>query len=324
MSYFLGMDAGGSTTFAVITDEEGNIQGVGKSGNGNHQINRHIAEKNILAATNDALHEAGLTVADITFAWFGIAGGDREVDFVILRSMIGKLNLPAYDISGDTLIALRAGTTRPNGVVVICGTGVNCAGRNRENDLYQCGGFGYAYGDFGGGGCLSVEVFRSVVREWDGRGQKTLLTNLVLEMLDYSSVEEMYHDFLDEAAQVPKDLTRLLFPAVEQGDEVARDILEYQGVELGLSTQAVINRLNMQDEEFDVVLAGSVVTRSGNNIIEDKIKAYASEVAPKVQIVRLTFEPVVGALLLAMESADQKISEDVYEKLSQITDIGVS
>lgn len=167
-------------------------------------------------------------------------------------------------------------------------------------------------------------MFRAVLREWDGRGKKTLLTNLVLEMLEYASVEEMYHAYLDKAAQIPKDLTRLLFPAVEQGDQVAKDILEYQGIELGLSTQAVINRLQMQDEEFDVVLAGSVVTRSGNNIIEDKIKAYASEVAPKVKIVRLAVEPVVGALLLAMESADRKISEDVYETLSQITDIGVS
>lgn len=324
MSYFLGMDAGGSTTFAVITDEKGNIQGVGTSGNGNHQINRQVAEENILAATYDALLEANLTVADITFAWFGIAGGDREVDFVILRSIVGKLNFPAYDISGDTLIALRAGTTRPNGVVIICGTGVNCAGRNRLNEMYQCGGFGYSYGDFGGGSCLSVEVFRAVLREWDGRGEKTLLTNLVLEMLEYASVEEMYHAFLDDATPVPKDLTRLLFPAVEQGDQVAREILEYQGVELGLSTQAVINRLHMQDEEFDVVLAGSVVTRSGNNIIEDKVKTYASEVAPKVNIVRLTVEPVVGALLLAMESADRNISEDVYQAFSQITDIGVS
>lgn len=324
MSYFLGMDAGGSTTFAVITDEQGNVQGIGKSGNGNHQINREVAEGNIIAATNKALLEAGLSVEDITSAWFGIAGGDRESDFVILRSIIRKLNLPAYDVSGDTMIALRAGTTRPNGIVVICGTGVNCAGINKQQATYQCGGFGFMYGDFGGGGCLSVEVFRAVVREWDGRGKKTLLTNLTLEMLNYASVEEMYHDFLDKAAQVPKDLTRLLFPALEQGDEIARDIVKLQGVELGLSTQAVINHLEMHDEEFDVVLAGSVVTRSGNDIIENTIKSYASEIAPKTQVVRLTVEPVVGALLLAMERAGNIISDDVYEKLSQITDIGVS
>lgn len=324
MSYFLGMDAGGSTTFAVITDEKGNIHGVGKAGNGNHQINRKVAEGNIILATNQALHEASLSVDDITFAWFGIAGGDREPDFVILRSIIDKLNLSAYDVSGDTMIALRAGTTRPNGVVVICGTGVNCAGRNKKKDMYQCGGFGYTYGDFGGGGGLSVEVFRAVVREWDGRGEKTLLTNLALDMLDYTSVEEMYHDYLDKEAQIPKNLTEILFPAVEQGDQVARKILELQGVELGLSTQAVINHLQMHEDEFDVVLAGSVVTRSGNDIIENHIKAHALKVAPKVKVVRLSVEPVVGALLLAMESAGKTISDNVYETLAQITDIGVS
>lgn len=323
MAYFLGMDAGGSTTFAVITDEKGNVRGIGRSGNGNHQIDHAEAERNIHLATIMALEDARLTTEDIRAAWFGIAGADREVDFEILHAIVGELNLPIYDISGDTMIGLRAGTKQADGVVVICGTGVNCAGRNKDKVFYQCGGFGYSYGDFGGGGCLSVEVFRSVIREWDGRGEKTFMTDLLLEMLDYSTVEEMFHDFLDKSSSVPKDITRLLFPAAKQGDNIAISILEEQGKELGLSIQSVVKELEMEEDSFDVVLAGSVVTRGETDITKSYIQSYTAEVAPQANIVSLTVEPVVGAILLAMELAGEKIDEAIYETLGQIRDIGV-
>lgn len=324
MAYFLGMDAGGSTTFVVITDETGNIHGIGKAGNGNHQISRKTAETSIYAATKDALRSANVTVDDIDYAWFGLAGGDREADFKVLRGILDKLKFPKYDVSGDTMIALRAGTLQSNGLVIICGSGVNSAGVNRDAEFFQCGGFGHMYGDFGGGGGLSVEVFRAVIRAWDGRAEETLLTESLLEKLNYSSVEEMYHSYLDQNRKISRDVTRLLFPAAEKGDKVAIKILEYQGDELGLAARAVIKRLKMEDESFDIVLAGSVVTRSGNDIIKNKIESFTSEVAPKGNIKALTVEPVVGAILLAMEGAGLTVTNDVYKKLSEITDIGVN
>jgi N-acetylglucosamine kinase-like BadF-type ATPase len=169
MNYYLGVDAGGSKTLAVITDETGTLLASGNSGPGNHQINVDLAERNIQEAVNQALNQAGLQPHEIAVAWFGLAGADREADFRILRPMIHKLHFSRYDIVCDTMIALRAGTTRPSGVVVICGNGMNCAGVNSLGESLQCGGFGYAYGDFGGGSELAVEAFRAVIRAWDGR-----------------------------------------------------------------------------------------------------------------------------------------------------------
>lgn len=323
MAYFLGMDAGASTTFAVITDEFGNIKGIGKAGNGNHQINHKIAETNIHAATREALKNANLTVDKIDYAWFGLAGGDREVDFRILRGILDKLELPKYDVSGDTMIALRAGTLQSDGLVIICGSGVNCAGRNKQNEFYQCGGYGYMYGDFGGGGDLSVEVFRSVIRAWDGRGEETIMTPALLERLNFETVEEMYHSYLDSNETVRRDIAKILFPAAEKNDKVALDILKYQGTELGLSARSVIKHLAMEEDEFDIVLAGSIVTRSGNDVIQNIIEEYAMELAPKAKIKALTVEPVVGALLLAMEARGLSVTNDIYENLFEITDIGV-
>lgn len=320
MKYYMGVDGGGSKTYALIADEQGNIVGKGSSGNGNHQIDYNEAKRNIGEAVEAALVEAGLKREDIAFAYFGLAGADREADYRILRPMVAELGFPRHDVNCDTIIAMRAGTEQPYGVVLICGTGTNSAGLNPEGEFYQCGGFSYTYGDFGGGGSLCVEAFRTVIRAWDGREAPTLLTDLVLKQLGYDSVEQMFHHYLDEYRTPPIELTKLLFAAAEQGDAAALTILREQGEELGKSARAVITRLGMENQKFDVVLAGSVLTRGDARFVHPYVAAAVKGCAPQASLVRLETEPVVGALWLAFEEYGGKLPDGVHSKLKLITD----
>ncbi|MFC5403498.1 N-acetylglucosamine kinase [Cohnella soli] len=320
MKYYLGVDGGGTKTYALVVDELGNIAGKGQSGNGNHQTGYEVAKANIREAAEAALVQANLAKADIEFAYFGLAGADREIDYRILRPMIAELGFPRHEINCDTMIAMRAGTDRPYGVVLICGTGTNSAGVNPAGTFLQCGGFSYPYGDFGGGGSLGVEAFRSVIRAWDGREQPTLLTELVLAELGYDSVEAMYDDFLDHEKHPPSRLTKLLFDAAEQGDAVSIEVLRAQGVELGKSATAVIRRLGMEGETFDVVLAGSVVVRGKGEYIRSYVEQAVKAVAPNARIARLTVEPVVGAVWLAVESSGIALPSAIYEKLRGVSE----
>ncbi|GAF09794.1 N-acetylglucosamine kinase [Paenibacillus pini] len=243
MAYYLGIDGGGSKTYALLTNESGHVLGKGKSGNGNHQINAAQAANNIRSAAADALAQAGLRQEDVNHAYFGLAGADREADYQILHPMIRALGFNHYSINCDTIIGLRAGTNHSYGVALICGTGTNSAGRNPQGVHYQCGGFDYMYGDFGGGGALNIEVFRSVIRAWDGREQPTLLTGLLLDMLGYKDVETLFNDFQDHGRSVPVHAAKLLFEAAALNDAVALEILRHQGEELGKSASAVVHRL---------------------------------------------------------------------------------
>ncbi|MFC5470284.1 N-acetylglucosamine kinase [Cohnella suwonensis] len=320
MKYYLGVDGGGTKTYALIVDEQGNIVGKGHSGNGNHQTGYETAKNNIREAVETALAQAGLSKPDIEFAYFGLAGADREIDYRTLRPMIEEIGFPRYDINCDTMIAMRAGTDRPYGVVLICGTGTNSAGVNPAGTFFQCGGFSYPYGDFGGGGSLCVEAFRSVIRAWDGRERPTLLTELVLADLGYESVAVMYDDYLDHEKYPPSRLTKLLFEAAEQGDAVATEILRSQGVELGKSATAVIRRLGLENETFDVVLAGSVIVRGTGEYIRSYVEEAVKGVAPGARIARLTVEPVVGAVWLAVEASGIALPEGIYEKLRTVSE----
>lgn len=319
LPFYLGVDAGGSKTIALVVDGQGTILGTGKSGNGNHQLNHDEAESNIRQAVFQALSAAGLSTRDIVFAYFGLAGADREADYRILRPMIQRIGFPRYHIACDTMIALRAGTTNRYGVVLICGTGTNCAGRNPEGKELQIGGFGYMYGDKGGGGDLAIKAFGTVIRTWEGRAQETSLTQKMLDLFNYPDVETMFHDFLDQnASRVPLSIVPELFKAANEGDQVCKDILAKQGEELGKTAQAMICRLGMQKLSFDVVLAGSVVVKGDGPFVVAPIEAAVLAVAPSARVRRLRMEPVVGAVMSAMDEDNYVIPFEVNDKLAEM------
>ncbi|MRN54689.1 N-acetylglucosamine kinase [Paenibacillus monticola] len=314
MNYYLGVDGGGSKTLAVISDQKGNIIGGATSGCGNHQTGAVNAEQNIRQAVDKALRSANLTKEQITYSVFGLAGADREADYQILRPMILGLGMQRYHIVCDTIIGLRAGTRQSHGVVVICGTGTNCYGINRIGQELQVGGFGYSFGDFGGGGDLAVEVFRSVIRAWEGREQPTRLSQATLTLLGFASTEEMFHHYLDHGLRVPNRIAKLLFEVAEH-DGIARDILRRQGRELGIAASAVIRKLGMQQDNFDLVMAGSILTRGESRYIVPFIEAEITGLAPGCRLTVLTLEPVAGALFMAMERSGGSVEETVYEAL---------
>lgn len=320
MAYYMGIDGGGSKTYALLADAHGNVLGKGRSGNGNHQTGAQEAAGNIRAAAFAALAEAGLRPEDLRHTYLGLAGADRKTDYDILHPLIRGIGFSRYTIGGDPMISLRAGTDRPYGVALICGTGTNAAGLNREGRHFQCGGFTYMYGDFGGGGALNIEVFRTVIRAWDGRGAPTLLTAALLELLGYDQVADMYNDFLDHGKHVPLHAARLLFPAAAAGDAAALAILERQGAELGKSAAAVIRRLGMEHDVFDVVLAGSLLTRGDRGWIRGPVEQAVRAVAPHASVVTLTTEPVVGAVWSALESDGLTITREIYDKMRPYQD----
>lgn len=315
MSLYLGVDAGGSKTHAVICDENGNIVGKGMSGNGNHQTTRE-AERNIQSACEAALRSAGAAQEEISYAYFGLAGADREADFAILRPLIARLGYARHAIACDTIIGMRAGTSRPYGAAIICGTGFNSAARNRAGEELQYGGFGFVYGDgYAGGAGFAQLAFRSVIRAWDGRGPKTLLTPLVLRHLGYDEVEPMYEDVLYGNISIPPSLVKIVFEAAEAGDEVATRILVSEGEELANAVCTLVRRLDMSQEIFDIVYIGSVLNRPNSSILTSAIERVVAERAPGARCVRLTSDPVVGALMCAMEADGRTIKPETEVRL---------
>ncbi|QNK56637.1 N-acetylglucosamine kinase [Paenibacillus sp. PAMC21692] len=317
---YLGIDAGGTKTHALLVNERGEALGRGHSGNGNHQTAFQEARTHIEEACDAALAEAGVSKREVTFAYFGLAGADREPDYEILRPMIASLGYERYAIACDTMIGMRAGTHQSYGAVIISGTGFNAAARNVAGDELQYGGFGYMFGDGQGSGTdLGIHAFRTAIRSWEGREKPSVLSETVPAKLGYPSVEAMYDDALYKGLRPPAGLARLVFEAAAGGDDVAIRILEETGREHANAVLALIRRLGMQNDTFDVVLTGSVMMRGSSPHMVDAIREAIRAEAPGASVVKLTIDPVIGAVMSAMDSAGLSIDVEMDARLRKIT-----
>ncbi len=75
--FFLGVDTGATKTHALIADETGRVVGFGVAGPGNHEsVGYEGVELALKTSVSQALAMAGLDVAQISGAGFGIAGYD--------------------------------------------------------------------------------------------------------------------------------------------------------------------------------------------------------------------------------------------------------
>lgn len=316
MAIFMGVDGGGTKTFTVICDEHGNMLGTGISGCGNHQVNG-IGQT--LANINDsivsALKMSGLRKTDIDFVQFGLAGADREKDFAILNPALETLSFRKWDVVCDTMEGLRTGSKDNIGVVLVCGTGTNAAGRNKQGKTVQTGGFGYLFGDFAGGSQMAVETFRAAVRSWEGREEPSILTKLVPEYFNHPSMDSLINTFLDDDRyDVPSELTMLLHNAAEENDILAINILKNTGKELGLAASSVIKRLGNMEGTIPVVLTGSILQKGRNPYLLEAIQQTISLTYPEIKLIIPEMEPVYGSLLLAMDQLNMDVPADVYKK----------
>ena len=318
MTYVLGIDGGASKTFALVADERGRLLGFGRGGPGNHQsVGLEAAMSAVEGAAREALTAAQVEPCQIAVVACGLAGADLPEDFAMLQPALEALKLGArVDLRNDTQVALRAGTHQPWGVVLICGTGFNAAGRAPDGRELVFPGLGWISGDWGGGASLAQEMIRLVMRAEDGRGAATRLTGMLLEALQQPSAYELmralYHEQIARRSLLQH--VPLIFRAAVEGDGPAQDLIARLGEELGVSAAAVIRRLQLERLPVEVVLGGSVFKGQGP-FLTDAIQAAVHRTAPEAVLVRPPFEPVVGGVLLGLEAAGVTAGDELYAAL---------
>ncbi len=166
MRIFLGVDGGSSKTHAALVDETGALLGFGRGGVANqHTDGRENGLKQIAAAVHMALEAAHISPQDVELGCFCLAGADFPEDFRILQAALEGLGLARkVVVKNDTAAGLRSGSSRSWGVVIICGTGFNAAGRGRDGKELGLPSYGALTGDWGGGGILGVEAGTGAAR----------------------------------------------------------------------------------------------------------------------------------------------------------------
>jgi N-acetylglucosamine kinase-like BadF-type ATPase len=309
-SLYLGVDGGASNITMAVVDGEGGIvaQQLVSGGANYHAIGLEMAIEHLETTLHELVQQLDRSLP-VTFskAVFGLAGCNFDSDKHVLTQALRTSSLSTllgggFEVVNDSRVALRAGTTDGVGLVLIAGTGSNCYGFDKTGRSAQAGGIDQILSDEGSGYDIGLRGLRAVVAQLDGRGEETLLKAKMFEKLKVKSLEEMYGQVYGHYTAKPQiaSLAVVVSECAEQGDVVARDILNHSVNELLSMVDAVLRQLDWQDQSVTAVMVGSVLHQ---HYISHRLLSELRRVAPLIKPVQPDVSAAVGAAWMAKESA---------------------
>ncbi|WP_248963294.1 N-acetylglucosamine kinase [Sphaerisporangium perillae] len=303
MRTVLAVDGGNSKTDVALVAEDGTVLATGRGGG-------FVPQSAGVPAAIDVLGEAARLAlgpgarppfADHVAAY--VAGADLPVEEELLRAEILSRGYGREVVVGnDTFALLRAGASRPWGVAVVCGAGINAVGVSPAGEVARYPALGRISGDWGGGLGLGEEVLWHAVRAEDGRGPRTLLLEAVRRFFGTRLAEEVVLGlhFGELAAERLHGLVPALLAAAAEGDAVARGLVERQADEVAVMGVVAMRRLGLLAERCEVVLGGGVLTARDPLLMALVEERYAAQ-APHAVLLVADVPPIVGAALLGLD-----------------------
>ena len=300
MAIVLGVDGGNSKTELLAASLDGDLVARVR-GPGN---NAHFTG---VEATVDFLgrlvEEAGLC-APAAHGVFYLCGVDIPADREQLAAALERTPwLERASVDNDVFGLLRAGTDEGDAVAVVCGAGINCAGRSADGRVARYPSLGWESGDWGGSVMLGREVLFLAARAEDGRGEPTVLRDLVRDHfgLPVAQVGEAVRYRRIPVARLG-ELAPKVVRAAEKGDAVARGLVERLAEEVVLMATRALADLGLTERPVRVLLGGGML-RSGAGPLYDEVVARLARAAPHARPTPVTEPPVLGAALDALDAA---------------------
>lgn len=137
------------------------------------------------------------------------------------------------------------------------------------------------------------------MRAYDGRGPDTALAASVLRHVaveDASELPRAVYEGEFSRTQIAA-LAPLLIDAAQEGDPVARDILERAIAELTASVAAVVEKLCLYPDTYPLVLAGGLFE---HGLFHRLLTEQVGHELPHLNPVKPEHPPAYGAALLAL------------------------
>lgn len=302
---YLGVDAGGTKSVAVVADATGHVISAGRAGGANYQsIGRKAAKAELRAAVDVALRGANVELSAITAAAFGIAGADREPEMAVVQEMVSDaIPVPKRFVENDALLVLRAVTKDAVGVGLVAGTGTNCVGRDRYGRRHQVGGMGAISGDVGYAEDLAMRAVGGAWMATDGRTGPSRLSKSVPAAVGVESIEELPRHLVRGVIPEPmiRKVVTCLFQESRNGDGLALRIIEDTGARLGAAAAAVMRALVLRGSNAIVVLGGAMFQTEGHELLSEAAERRIRNTVSEAHVIKLDLNPVVGAVLFARD-----------------------
>jgi glucosamine kinase len=290
VTFFLGIDGGGTKTRCVLGDENSVLASGSAAGCSVLRVGEACARDSLAGAIHEACVQAGVSPRQITRTCAGVTGaGDDGIASLVQRLLIEILG-GAIEVIGDMEVALESAFGGGPGIVMVAGTGSIAYGRNERGQTARAAGWGRVVSDEGSGYWIGVEAIRASLRAHD-RGEQPRLLTAVMESLGAKTV----HDLAVRVNGDPTTDFAALFPVLlASSDPIATELLNRAGKELGMTAAACGRRLFFEGEKFAVATHGGVFASSARvkSVFNEKLM----ELCPNATLVDIAIDPAAGAL----------------------------
>ena len=296
MRTVMAVDAGGTTTRAVLLDESGHCLGVGRARGGNPiALGPPLAMANVVSALMEAL--SGSIGAGPELVLMTMAGASTSADLAGEEAQLNAAGVTArVAFEADILSAWVSGTASGDGTVLVVGTGAVAGVVSNGNLVRIVDGGGWLLGDAGSGFWIGREVVRAVAEHLDGRGPATDLTEAVMARVAEApdrpgpGFNNTSHRLLRHVYGASPVTLATFAPLALQAhdDAIASDILARAAAEVEKTARVVIDPASGDP----IVLAGGLLGE-GSPIMKHLVDAFGD------RCVRVE-SGLVGAALLAL------------------------
>lgn len=319
MREFLGVDAGGTSTRAVLVDVEGRCLGYGRAAGGNPTS---AGSDPAAAAVGDAVAQA-LTAADgdpasVEQVLVAHAGGHADYQPGIERRLAALGVAAGVSRAGDLLALFASGTPETEGAALISGTGA-IGGAIRDGRLVRTvDGTGWLLGDSGSGFWIGHLAARAVVDDLDG-GPATALTPAILRRLDLQErpgtrdsrpivLSELIHR-LYALRPVQLSMFAPLVFELSGRDPIADGIL--RGAVDALTR--LLHRVRTEQPSGPLVFGGSVLVQGVLSLPADLVAPLLGAAGGRTPAT--VDDGLVGAAVLALRTGGVEVTADRFDRL---------
>lgn len=313
MSYYIGVDGGGTKSLVALFDENKNMLDSIKTIGSNHENLKgsfEEASQILMDAINSLIARNKLSLQDIEETLMGLAGIDHQFQHDALYKLLYDKGLRNMRIYNDGFIITKAGLGKGEGIGYNCGTGTCCNSIDSDGKMLQVGGFDRLSADMGNGHWIAIQTFRAIYDDLVLAVKETSMTRLLFEKLDREqSSEALLATIGDlEAEDEAEDYIRLLidvfFEALNAEDEAAFEIARKMAVRGSEFICAHLKKSNFKSNTVNVVLSGSIHAKLPSEKYIEMLKAECKKRSGGKELCFITLKvaPVMGCINWILEN----------------------
>ncbi|GAA0125973.1 N-acetylglucosamine kinase [Clostridium senegalense] len=302
MSYYLGIDGGGTKTVAILSKDDGTIVDTARMGPTNYKgVGIEKTKDEFWSMFKYFFSRDKVSLKEIKSLCLGGAGVDFEKDKEILKNIFYSLGyknkILIYNDSVTTLVGANGGK---KGAILISGTGSVAYGIDLDNNPIRVGGWGHFIDDLGSGFAIGKDALSKIMESYDGRRKQTILWEKVSTKLQIKSHDELI-SYIYNPKTNKNNIAEIAVIVINSylEDDVAKEIIDKAVEDLFIIVKTLSEKMNC--DNFPLSFSGSVLLKSP--LIRELLEKRIKKELPQIVIHDSYNDGAYGALILALENS---------------------